>query len=256
MGRFMSPDDGRDQVAEDPQSWNLYSYVQNNPLINVDPDGHDCVTQVATPNGGEQATVTAGGCSGAAGNGTTKTYIAGTVTSLSYAADGKSLNVGYSAYGSDPNTTTSVASLDRAPAPENPGISYGYNMAGYNHLWNTGAVVNYFGGIGMAAISMGMDAALAGTMPEVGLAGVSRTPVNFSNALAHNITALRGDPLPPPGTIDQIKQAVTSALNAGQYSTKANGAIEGTVTINGTACGFRGAMVNGVMRISTVFAKR
>ena len=43
MGRFMSPDDGTDQDPAGPQSWNLYSYVRNNPLNAVDPDGHDCV---------------------------------------------------------------------------------------------------------------------------------------------------------------------------------------------------------------------
>jgi len=42
LGRFTSPDDGIDQDAEDPQSWNLYSYVRNNPLANVDPDGRAC----------------------------------------------------------------------------------------------------------------------------------------------------------------------------------------------------------------------
>lgn len=40
MGRFLSPDDGSDQNALNPASWNLYSYVQNNPLTNTDPDGH------------------------------------------------------------------------------------------------------------------------------------------------------------------------------------------------------------------------
>jgi RHS repeat-associated protein len=40
IGRFMSPDDGRDQDPSDPQSWNLYSYVRNNPLVHIDPDGH------------------------------------------------------------------------------------------------------------------------------------------------------------------------------------------------------------------------
>jgi len=40
MGRFMSPDTPFvDQHAENPQSWNLYTYVRNNPLANIDPDG-------------------------------------------------------------------------------------------------------------------------------------------------------------------------------------------------------------------------
>lgn len=45
MGRFMSPDPSGLVYADpsNPQSLNLYSYVMNNPLTNVDPDGLDCV---------------------------------------------------------------------------------------------------------------------------------------------------------------------------------------------------------------------
>jgi RHS repeat-associated protein len=48
LGRFASADDGSDQQAGDPQSWNLYSYVRNGPLDHVDPDGHDCETGTYT----------------------------------------------------------------------------------------------------------------------------------------------------------------------------------------------------------------
>jgi RHS repeat-associated protein len=46
MGRFLSPDWSAQEEPvpyanlDDPQSLNLYSYVRNNPLTNVDPDGH------------------------------------------------------------------------------------------------------------------------------------------------------------------------------------------------------------------------
>ncbi|MGB0122089.1 MAG: RHS repeat-associated core domain-containing protein [Silvibacterium sp.] len=48
MGRFMSPDWSAKQEPvpysklDNPQSLNLYSYVLNNPLSNVDTDGHAC----------------------------------------------------------------------------------------------------------------------------------------------------------------------------------------------------------------------
>ncbi|MBV9760502.1 MAG: RHS repeat protein [Acidobacteriaceae bacterium] len=47
MGRFMSPDHPLiDQHPENPQSWNLYAYARNNPLINIDPTGLGCVTDL------------------------------------------------------------------------------------------------------------------------------------------------------------------------------------------------------------------
>jgi RHS repeat-associated protein len=40
QGRFTSPDKPLlDQHIEDPQSWNLYAYARNNPLIYIDPTG-------------------------------------------------------------------------------------------------------------------------------------------------------------------------------------------------------------------------
>jgi len=45
MGRFSSPDPSGLFFADptNPQSLNLYSYVRNNPLSNIDPDGLRCV---------------------------------------------------------------------------------------------------------------------------------------------------------------------------------------------------------------------
>jgi RHS repeat-associated protein len=47
MGRFISPDHPFvDQHPDDPQSWNLYAYARNNPLINIDPTGLGCITDL------------------------------------------------------------------------------------------------------------------------------------------------------------------------------------------------------------------
>jgi RHS repeat-associated protein len=44
LGRFMSPDPANfGAVDEYPQTWNAYSYVANNPLNAIDPNGLDCV---------------------------------------------------------------------------------------------------------------------------------------------------------------------------------------------------------------------
>jgi RHS repeat-associated protein len=47
MGRFISPDHPFvDQHPDDPQSWNLYAYARNNPLILLDPTGLGCITDL------------------------------------------------------------------------------------------------------------------------------------------------------------------------------------------------------------------
>jgi RHS repeat-associated protein len=55
MGRFLSPDPSSllAQKPEDPQSWNLYVYARNNPLMNIDPTGLDCVYANDAGNGVE-----------------------------------------------------------------------------------------------------------------------------------------------------------------------------------------------------------
>ena len=43
MGRLLSVDRGGDSDMHQPQSWDMYSYVRNNPATNRDPDGKICI---------------------------------------------------------------------------------------------------------------------------------------------------------------------------------------------------------------------
>jgi RHS repeat-associated protein len=46
QGRFTSPDEPlADQIESSPQSWNLYTFARNNPLIFTDPSGRACYYQ-------------------------------------------------------------------------------------------------------------------------------------------------------------------------------------------------------------------
>jgi RHS repeat-associated protein len=61
LGRFRSPDPAGIFVADlsNPQSWNLYSYVWDNPLANIDPSGMSC-TSANTDDGDGKGCAAAG----------------------------------------------------------------------------------------------------------------------------------------------------------------------------------------------------
>lgn len=97
MGRFISPDPATLEYADptNPQSLNLYSYVQNNPLVNVDPTGLDCVyfndagngiesidRQDSAQNSGTSLSQQSSDCGANGGD-----WVNGHVTGASYFAD-------------------------------------------------------------------------------------------------------------------------------------------------------------------------
>lgn len=55
MGRFLTADEVRnDAHLGNPQSWNLYTYVRNNPLALIDPTGEAGYDAVAAAEAAEQ----------------------------------------------------------------------------------------------------------------------------------------------------------------------------------------------------------
>jgi RHS repeat-associated protein len=63
-GRWMSPDPGGEKVVytDDPQTWNMYAYVRNNPTTFFDPTGLECQNKSpgdCHPDSAEKANETA-----------------------------------------------------------------------------------------------------------------------------------------------------------------------------------------------------
>jgi hypothetical protein len=118
-----------------PQSLNLYSYVRNNPLSSVDPDGHDCVVQSRVDDKQETISVSTGDCKGkGTGSGQSATYVPGTVTGVT-ANGGNSIDIGYNSYDGQ---SSGVTNARDAPAFDHPGIDGPANAAIFGQIGNNG----------------------------------------------------------------------------------------------------------------------
>jgi RHS repeat-associated protein len=134
MGRFMSPDPSGLTYADlgNPQSFNLYSYVRNNPLTNIDPTGLDCV-HINNDTGAYE-----GFESGDCDNSTEEKansgqYVDGTVNQISF--NGQGQVTGYDA-------STSSGMFDSYAGSLNPGATAA-NLNPYtNALSASGQSVN------------------------------------------------------------------------------------------------------------------
>jgi RHS repeat-associated protein len=149
MARFMSPDDGTDQDPSDPQSWNLYAYVRNNPLINTDPDGHDCVNASNAANGtiSVQSTQNASDCKAG------YTYVDGTVGN-SYTYKNGQVGFDISNYADGSGTAGSVTMLvgNQADPDTLKAAVFGSPSA---QTWANGAgAVNTMGAIALTGASV------------------------------------------------------------------------------------------------------
>jgi len=173
LGRFTSPDEPLfDQDPVNPQSWNLYSYVRNNPLKNIDPFGQDCITTSNQTSSGVAVTTERGGsaetCSG--------TYVKGTVNTNSYQYNGTSLSYSFgndTASGAGTIAFTKYSNDDWAPGSS--------NMLGAAQIGRSQALVNEFmkqaaigavGGVAGRVIGAGLDAFLAARAARAAVAAV------------------------------------------------------------------------------------
>ena len=155
--RWMTPDPGNAGAdVGDSQSWNMYSYVGDNPTTDSDPSGLDCIHFSASP-GSIIVGVESGTCSGSGG-----VYVNGTVDQKSLTYNGSDLAYSYAPYsggsgtgvigfGAPASTSDSLGALSLAGQWASTGI----RDAAINMAIN-GALV----GVG-GLIDMGAEALLA-----------------------------------------------------------------------------------------------
>ncbi len=95
-----------------PQSWNAYAYVRNNPLSAVDPNGEDCI--YINSDNPENSYVQRGDCTSDTDNGI---FVNGTVTSFTYDPSTSSYGYSFNSYPGDPAATGGGTI---SPSPSDP----------------------------------------------------------------------------------------------------------------------------------------
>jgi RHS repeat-associated protein len=217
LGRFMSPDPyNAGAFLDAPQSWNAYSYVLNNPLNAIDPNGLDCVYAAGAsdnPNPHEDgsATVIPGDCKNEGGKNDSGVFVDndenhpvhpsdvtvsndGSVGLISYTrTDG--LTTGYACMGNCPSDSVQV----NAAPPGTPTMSAAHYPGTLTPptqilfqppttFWQRLAVA--------AGCTVGLDAELMG--PEIGPSNGNDKPESKLTEGKYKVPFMRGTPGRPP----------------------------------------------------------
>ena len=173
MGRFMSPDDDSDQNAPDPQSWNLYSYVRNNPLTNTDSDGHD-VNVCDNQGNCRQISNAQYQAAQQAGNGSLNVP---TLDQVGMNGNGSGQ------FNSTAITDSSGQTVGSATYVSDGPTDYYANRNGINQIGQASATVGPIAGVVMGAVGIAMPAMFAADAAPLatGIAAAAKKAVDLAN---------------------------------------------------------------------------
>jgi RHS repeat-associated protein len=248
QGRFTSPDEPfADQSEGDPQSWNLFSYVRNNPLNATDPSGRDCIYLDNVSNG--TAGVETGlNCSRAGG-----TYVAGTIdqSSVLYSRSSGQVSYSYTSYSGD-RGGTGVISLG-----QDQGGAFISEMARRATASKQMIAVGALSGPTAVAATYAPAAIAVAGRALMGM-GAAAGPISVVFRAAQLAHATRVEPghNTPLGTVQEIQSAVVAAVEKGSYSVSPGGVVKGTTYIQGVAHEFTGFLkASGDIVFSNIYRK-
>ncbi len=105
FGAWLSPDpENAGEVDADPQSWDAYGYVMDNPTTDTDPSGLDCLYVSSASANSINVATEPGQCTWPGGH-----YVAGTVNPHSFVYSGNSLDFSFTPYS---GASAGVGSID------------------------------------------------------------------------------------------------------------------------------------------------
>ena len=253
MGRFMSPDPIGPWAADvgDPQSWNFYAYARNNPLINVDPTGLDCVYYNNAGDGIESVDKNSNGseCGTNGGN-----WVNGTLTGAQYFSGSDTWGLqsrdssnSYLTYASAPGTqsdgTTCSGDCDKAngysqtslggvsDVPLNPYAQAVFSQVGQitgptyemaSRGFCSAVTLGNAGGITGGVAGLPIPKSLVTSVPSAGGAGVSG--VTSLSSAASSAAFSGGDPV-MTGAAGQFLKSISTTGRSFAGTARIGGAI-------------------------------
>jgi len=252
QGRFTSPDEPfNDQYPADPQSWNLYAYVRNNPLKYVDLNGQDCVYTNDFSSSGTVG-LERGQCTQKGGQ-----YYEGTINEKSFIYNSQNGQLGFSYTNGDVIGSATIGGLAPPPSdPLPPGVGSMLHEAGTRASRDTSTFMISSAAFATSYLSTyAIPAAIAAltAMGETGAVGPGVGLLNKINHIfgkaAHNLGGLVQQYGSPAKAYAALEQATTAQVVAKGLT----GQFEEVVNVGGTNVTVRGAVVNGVVKIGTAF---